>query len=115
MADEPKHMMIPYIYERPVERERPATRVEVEAFENMRDLVAYLQAQGVPASVEQEMTIAMRAHVAGMAARLHGNKPFPERSGDLKPGRRTGVHRKKLPEPVQELVAEPVEDDERKG
>lgn len=115
MADEPKHMMIPYIYERPVERERPATRVEVEAFDKIRDLVAFLQSHGVPASVEQEMTIAMRAHYAGMAARLNANKPFPERSGDLKPGRRTGVHRKKLPEPVQELAAEPVEDDEPKG
>ena len=98
MAEEPKHMMIPYIYERPVERERPATRVEVDAFERMRDLVAWLRGHGVPASVEQEMTIAMRAHVAGMAARLHNNQPFPERDGDLKPGRLTGVHRKPRPE-----------------
>lgn len=81
-----------YLYRLPKQRVKLATRADLAALEKMRDAVAFLQDHGAPASLEQEATIALEAHVAGLAARYNGGQPFPARPGELAPGRRTGVH-----------------------
>lgn len=81
-----------YLYRVPKRRVKVATRADQDAIEKMRDAVAFLQAHGAPASLEQEATIALEAHVAGLAARYNGGQPFPAREGRLRDGRRAGVH-----------------------
>lgn len=88
-----------YVFQRSVDRERFGGRIEVEAVEGLRDLVAHLQAMGAPASMEQEISVAIRAHVGGMMARL-GLTVLPRRASDLPPGRRAGVWRR--PDPPAE-------------
>lgn len=93
-----------YIYRRPSVRVKVNTRTDQGAIDKLRDAVAWLQAHGAPASLEQEMTIAMEAHVAGLAARFNSGDPFPARAGDLLPGRRAGVHGRVTEHPVLSLT-----------
>lgn len=106
---EPKLRMpasrVMYIYRRPSVRVKVNTRTDHGAIEKMRDAVAWLQARGAPASLEQEMTIAMEAHVAGLAARFNGGDSFPAREGDLAPGRRAGVHGRVAEHPILSLTS----------
>lgn len=86
------HHLIPYRYVPPRDRMGLNRRVDADAFEDLRNMVAWLRGQGAAvASLEQELTVAIRAHVASMAARF-GMPGFPAREGDLQPGRRAGVH-----------------------
>jgi hypothetical protein len=91
-APEPSAPRVMYLYRRVAHRVKTTSRVEWAALERLRDAVYWLHQHGAAASLEQELTIAIEAHVAGLAARFHGNAPFPERPCDLTPGRRAGVH-----------------------
>lgn len=88
---ESRTALMPYVYLRPQNRLRPPTRVEAAALEDFRNLIAHLSTYNIPVSAEQELTIALRSHVAGWKARL-GLDVIPPREGELKRGRRVGVH-----------------------
>lgn len=95
-----------YSYRRAEDRERPCGRVEKAAMNRLRNAVAALQKHISAASLEQEMTLAIEHHAASLEQRFNGGRPFPEREGDLKPGRRGGgIHKKpKVEPPLLHLV-----------
>jgi hypothetical protein len=79
-----------YLYRQPKLRVPVGTRADWEAIEKLRDAVAFLHKHGAPATLEQEVTIALESHVAGLSARFNGGDRFPTRTEALMQGRRGG-------------------------
>lgn len=96
----PSVMLIP-VYDRPINRGRFVWRAELDDIERARNFVAWMHGQGVHhVSLEQFFVVAIRDHATLMEQRYNGGQPFPPRDGDLKGGRRPGVHGKSPTVPI---------------
>lgn len=96
----PTVMLVP-VYDRPVDRRKIPNRVEYDSIEAIRNMVAWMLSHGIEhASVEQHASRAFRMYVRMMEDQYNQGAPFPQRTGDLKDGRRPGVHGKNPTVPI---------------